>query len=131
MVTNIMNKFFFFNTEYHEFIIVLKYHPILVSLQTQQTACFYFRGINFCVLFKRSILWVLIFVGIIFAVKNHMHMVLLIQPLRAITSFITSIGRYGRLVMERKRKIFNPFAISVMKDKELVHTYFISTIITW
>jgi len=31
------------------------------------------------------------------------------------------IRRYGRLVMEKKRKNFDPFAVSVMKDKEIVH----------
>jgi len=35
--------------------------------------------------------------------------------------FITSIRRYGMLVMEGKRKNFSPFAVSVMKDKEIVH----------
>jgi len=35
-------------------------------------------------------------------------------------SFITSIRRYGRLVTERKRKNFDPFAVSAMKDKEIV-----------
>jgi len=51
-------------------------------------------------------------------------MVLFIQQLGAITSFITSIRRYGRLVMERKRNfliLLLPFAVSVMKDKEIVH----------
>jgi len=36
-------------------------------------------------------------------------------------NFITGIRRYGRLVTERKRKIFDPFAVSVMKNKEIVH----------
>jgi len=52
---------------------------------------------------------------------NHVHTVLFIPPLGVITSFITSIRRYGRLVTERKRKNFNPFSVSVMKDKEIVH----------
>jgi len=38
-----------------------------------------------------------------------------------ITSFVTSIRRYGRPVTERKRTIFDPFAVSVMKDKKIVH----------
>jgi len=41
--------------------------------------------------------------------------------LGVIASFITSIRRYGRIVMERKREKINPFAVSVMKDKEIVH----------
>jgi len=54
-------------------------------------------------------------------VLNSVHTVLLIPLLGVITSFITSIRRYGRLVMERKRKIFDPFAVSVMKDDKIVH----------
>jgi len=49
------------------------------------------------------------------------HTVLFIPQLGVITSFIASIRRYGRLVMQRKRKKFDPFAVSVMKDKEIVH----------
>jgi len=48
-------------------------------------------------------------------------MVLFISQAGVITSFITSIRRCERLAMERKRKIFYPFAVSVMKDKEIVH----------
>jgi len=44
-------------------------------------------------------------------------MVLFILQLGVIMSFITSIRRYGRLVTERKRKNFDPYAVSVMKDK--------------
>jgi len=40
---------------------------------------------------------------------------------RDYNEFITSIRRYGRLVMERKRKNFDPFAVSVMTDKEIVY----------
>jgi len=43
------------------------------------------------------------------------------STIRGYNSFITSIRRYGRLVMKRKRKKFDPFAVSVMKDKEIVH----------
>jgi len=52
------------------------------------------------------------------------------STVRGITSFITTIRRYGRLVTERKRKIFDLFAVSVMKDKEIHSTYFNSAIIT-
>jgi len=41
----------------------------------------YFRGINFRVIFKWSISWVLIFVDVIFVVMNRVHTVLLISPL--------------------------------------------------
>jgi len=51
---------------------------------------------------------------------NHVHTVLFIPQLGVIMSFITSIRRYGRLVMKKKEK-FDPFAVSVMKDKEMVH----------
>jgi len=54
-------------------------------------------------------------------VMNHVHTVLLIPLLGVIMSFITSIRRYGRLVMERKKKIFDPFAVSVKKYKEILH----------
>jgi len=40
---------------------------------------------------------------------------------RVIMSFITSIRRYGRLDTERKRKNSDCFAVSGMKDKEIVH----------
>jgi len=40
---------------------------------------------------------------------------------RGYNEFITSIRRYGRLVMERKRKNFDSFAVSVMTDKEIVY----------
>jgi len=75
--------------------------------------CLYFWG-NFNVLFKGqfceylfSWLWI---------VCTHF----VDPPLEAIMSFINSIRRYGRLVME-KRKLFSFFAVSVMKDKEIVH----------
>jgi len=64
---------------------------------------------------------VFIFVGVIFVVMNHVHTVLFIPQLGVITSFITSIRRYGKLVTERKRKNFDPFAVSVMNSKEIVH----------
>jgi len=41
----------------------------------------YFRGINFCVFFQKSISWVLIFMGVIFVVMNCMQMVLFIPQL--------------------------------------------------
>jgi len=43
------------------------------------------------------------------------------STVRVITSFITSIRGYGRLVMQRKRKNSDYFTVSVMKDKEIVH----------
>jgi len=76
---------------------------------------------KFSCFFQKSISWVLTFVGVILVVMNRVHMVLFILQLGVITKFITSIMRYGRLVMERKRKNFDPFIASVMKDKEIVH----------
>jgi len=43
------------------------------------------------------------------------------STVRGIMSFITSIRRYGRLVTERKKKNFDLFAVSVIKNKEIVH----------
>jgi len=69
--------------------------------------CLYFQGINFRVLFKRSILWVHIFVGIIFRGYELCAHGLLI-PLHCAVSgynkfyYKTSIRGYGRLVTERK-----------------------------
>jgi len=90
----------------------------------------YFQGLNFLCSFKRSISWVLIFKSVIFVIINCMHTcvhtILLILPL----AVMTSLRRYGRLVMERyerKRNFFLPFAVLWMKD-EIVH---ILIIITW
>jgi len=39
------------------------------------------------------------------------------STVRVITSFINSVRGYGRLVTERKRKNFDPYAVSVMKER--------------
>jgi len=81
----------------------------------------YFWGINFCVFFQKVNFVGTYFRGYYFSWLWRVHTVLFIPQVGVIMSFITSIRRYKRLAMERKRKIFYPFAVSVMKDKEIVH----------
>jgi len=98
----------------------------LFILPTAYHIHLYLWGINFLVLLKGQFRgyifsWVLFFV-----VMNRVHMVLLIPPDCTVRGynkwdFITSVRRYGRLVTERKLKNFYPFAVSVTKDKEIVH----------
>jgi len=73
----------------------------------------HFQGLNFCVLFKGQF-WGYLFLWVLFHGYELVHVYLLI-PLIGV---ITSIRRYGKLVTENS---FNPFTISVMKDKGIVH----------
>jgi len=59
--------------------------------------------------------------GAIFVVMNRVHTVLFIPQLGVMTSFYNQYKEIWEASYGEKRKNFDPFAVSVMKDKEIVH----------
>jgi len=59
--------------------------------------------------------------GIIFVVMNCVHTVLLILPHCAVRGYNEFYNQIWEASYREKTKNFNPFAVSVMKDKEIVH----------